>query len=295
LRRLIGAHIEVVVVPGRDVGYAMADAGQMEQVVMNLVVNARDAMAEGGTVKIETGCQAVQEARLHSQGQVPPGQYVTMSVQDTGSGIDAVTLARIFEPFFTTKDPGTGTGLGLSTVHGIVHQSGGYIAVESTLGRGTTFTIYLPRIADPMAVTSPPKDTPEELTRGTETVLLVEDEEEVRKLASEILQACGYTVVDTGDPLEALNIGEQRNGAIDLLVTDMVMPAMGGGELATRLETMSPGLRVLCMSGYADQIAVVTASHPKRACLPKPFTPHDLAKKVREVLRVALPAGATRQ
>jgi PAS domain S-box-containing protein len=287
LRRLIGEHIEFVVVPGRDVGHVMADVGQMEQVVMNLVVNARDAMSEGGTVKIETAGQAVLEARFHSQGQVPPGQYVTLSVQDTGSGIDSVTLAQIFEPFFTTKDAGTGTGLGLSTVHGIVHQSGGFIAVDSTLGRGTTFTIYLPRIAEPMAVTNAPKDTPQALMRGTETVLLVEDEEDVRKVGSEILQACGYTVLDTGDPLEALTIGERRNGAIDLLVTDMVMPGMGGEELATRLEAMSPGLHVLCVSGYADQIAVVTAGHPARACLRKPFTPYDLARKVREALTPA--------
>jgi PAS domain S-box-containing protein len=287
LRRLIGEHIEVVVVPGGALGHVMADAGQMEQVVMNLVVNARDAMAEGGMIKIETAGQAVQEPRLHSQGEVPPGQYVTLSVQDTGSGIDSVTLARIFEPFFTTKEPGKGTGLGLSTVHGIVHQSGGYIAVDSTLGRGTTFTIYLPRIAEPVAVTNAPKETSQDLMRGTETVLLVEDDEEVRRLGSEVLQACGYTVVETGDPLEALTIGERRNGAIDLLVTDMVMPGMGGAELATRLEAMSPGLHVLCVSGYAEQIAAIAATQPARACLPKPFTPHDLAKKVREALTPA--------
>jgi CheY-like chemotaxis protein len=219
---------------------------------------------------------------------VPPGQYVTLSVQDTGSGIDSVTLARIFEPFFTTKDPGKGTGLGLSTVHGIVHQSGGYVAVDSLLGRGTTLTVYLPRIMDPVAVTNAPKDTRHDLLRGTETVLLVEDDEDVRRLGSEVLQSCGYTVLETGDPLEALTIGERRNGAIDLLVTDMVLPAMGGAELATRLETLSPGLRVLCMSGYADQIAAVAANQPARAVLSKPFTPHDLAKKVREALTGAL-------
>jgi PAS domain S-box-containing protein len=284
LRRLIGEQIEVVVVPGRDVGHVMADAGQMEQVVMNLVVNARDAMPEGGMVKIETGCQAVQGDRLHSQGQVPPGQYITLTVQDTGTGMDPATLARMFDPFFTTKDPGAGTGLGLSTVHGIVHQSGGYIAVDSTLGRGTTFTIYLPRIAEPAAVTDASKDTPQALMRGTETVLLVEDQEDVRKVSSEILHACGYTVLETGDPLEALTMGERPNGAIDLLVTDMVMPGMGGAELATRLETESPELRVLCVSGYADQVAVAADHQPPRAFLLKPFTPDDLAKKVHETL-----------
>jgi PAS domain S-box-containing protein len=287
LRRLIGEQIEVVVVPGRDVGHVMADAGQMEQVIMNLVVNARDAMPEGGMVKIETGCQAVQGDRLHSQGQVPPGQYITLTVQDTGTGMDPATLARMFDPFFTTKDPGAGTGLGLSTVHGIVHQSGGYIAVDSTLGRGTTFTIYLPRIEEPVAVTDASKDTPQALMRGTETILLVEDEEDVRKVSSEILHACGYRVLETGDPLEALTIGERPNGAIDLLVTDMVMPGMGGAELATRLETESPELRVLCMSGYADQVAVATDHQPPRAFLLKPFTPYDLAKKVHDTLRHA--------
>ena len=284
LRRLIGEHIEVVVVPGRDVGHVMADAGQIEQVVMNLVVNARDAMAEGGMVRIETGSQAVQEARLHSQGQVPPGQYVTLTVQDTGSGMDSATLARIFEPFFTTKSPGIGTGLGLATVHGIVHQSGGYVAVESALGRGTTFTIYLPRIAESVGVTSGPKEPAHDLIRGTETVLLVEDDEDVRKLGSEILQRSGYTVVETGDPLDALTIAERTKGAIDLLVTDMVMPGMGGGELAKHLGTLRPELRVLYMSGYSDQIPAVVAQQPAPAFLPKPFTPHELTKKVREAL-----------
>jgi two-component system cell cycle sensor histidine kinase/response regulator CckA len=235
-------------------------------------------------LKIETACQAVQEPRLHSQGHVPPGQYATLTVQDTGTGMDALTLARVFEPFFTTKEPGKGTGLGLSTVHGIVHQSGGYIAVDSTLERGTAFTIYLPRIVEPVAVTNAPTDTPQDLMRGTETVLLVEDEEEVRQLGSEILAACGYTVLETGDPLEALVIGDRRSGAIDLLVTDMVMPGMGGAELAMRLEAMRPGLQVLCMSGYADQTAAVAANQPRRMFLPKPFTPRDLAQKVREAL-----------
>jgi CheY-like chemotaxis protein len=208
-----------------------------------------------------------------------------VSVQDSGTGIYAPTLARIFEPFFTTKEPGKGTGLGLSTVHGIVHQSGGYIGVDSVVGRGTTFTIYLPRIAAPVPVTDAPEGAPEEMMRGTETVLVVEDEEDVRRLSSEILKTCGYTVLETGDPLEALTIGEQRNGAIDLLLTDMVMPGMRGSELAERLKATNPRLRVLCMSGYADEmIAAATAGEPTRSFLPKPFTPHDLAKTVRQAL-----------
>jgi PAS domain S-box-containing protein len=285
LRRLIGEHIELVIVPGSDLGHVMADPGHVEQVVMNLLVNARDAMSDGGMVKIETARRDVPPVVDHPQGQVPPGRYVTMSVQDTGSGMDAVTLARIFEPFFTTKEPGRGTGLGLSTVHGIVHQSGGHIGVDSTVGRGTTFTIYLPQMTGAVATAEAPSGSARDLMRGTETVLLVEDEEEVRQLAAEILKMCGYTVLETGDPLEALTIGERQTGPIDLLLTDMVMPAMRGSELAQRLGTMCPGMRVLYMSGYTDEmVTAASVSEPARAFLHKPFTPHDLARKVHEVL-----------
>ena len=285
LRRLIGEHIELVIVAGRDVGHVMADPGQVEQVIMNLVVNARDAMPDGGMVKIETAGRDLPEAARHAQGQVPPGPYVTLSVQDAGSGMDTATLARIFEPFFTTKEPGKGTGLGLSTVHGIVHQSGGYIGVDSAPGRGTTFTIYLPRIAAGAVITDAVPPAPSGAMRGTETVLLVEDEEEVRRLASEILKGCGYTVLETGDPLEALTMAERRSGAVDLLVTDMVMPAMGGSELAERLKITCRGMRVLYISGYTDEmITQAGTSGSGRAFLHKPFTPHDLTRKVREVL-----------
>jgi signal transduction histidine kinase/putative methionine-R-sulfoxide reductase with GAF domain len=285
LRRLIGEHIELVIVAGRDLGHVLADPGQVEQVIMNLVVNARDAMPDGGMVKIETAGRDLPEAARHAQGQVPPGPYVTLSVQDAGSGMDPATLARIFEPFFTTKEPGKGTGLGLSTVHGIVHQSGGYIGVDSAPGRGTTFTIYLPRIAAGAAIPDAAPPTPSGATRGTETVLLVEDEEEVRRLASEILKGCGYTVLETGDPLEALTLAERRSGAVDLLVTDMVMPAMGGSELAERLKITCRGMRVLYISGYTDElITQAGTSGSGRAFLHKPFTPHDLTRKVREVL-----------
>ena len=285
LRRLIGEHIELVIVAGRDVGHVLADPGQVEQVIMNLVVNARDAMPDGGMVKIETAGRDLPEAARHAQGHVPPGQYVTLSVQDAGSGMDTATLARIFEPFFTTKEPGKGTGLGLSTVHGIVHQSGGYIGVDSAPGRGTTFTIYLPRIAAGAASPDAAPPAPSGATRGTETVLLVEDEEEVRRLASEILKGCGYTVLETGDPLEALTMAERRSGGVDLLVTDMVMPAMGGSELAERLKITCRGMRVLYISGYTDEmITPAGTSGSGRAFLHKPFTPHDLTRKVREVL-----------
>jgi signal transduction histidine kinase/CheY-like chemotaxis protein len=285
LRRLIGEDIELVIVAARDLGHVMADPGQVEQVIMNLVVNARDAMPDGGMVKIETAARDLQEAAGHTQGDVPPGQYVTLSVQDAGGGMDTETLGRIFEPFFTTKEPGKGTGLGLSTVQGIVHQSGGHVGVDSAPGRGTTFTIYLPRIAAAEAVTDAPTRRPQDLTRGTETVLLVEDEEEVRRLASEILKGCGYTVLETGDPLEALTMAERRRGAVDLLVTDMVMPAMGGSELAERLMAACRGMRVLYISGYtSEMITQAGASETGRAFLQKPFTPDDLTRKVREVL-----------
>src|SRR5229473_3465860 len=237
LTRLIGEHIEIVIVAADGAAQVMADPGQMEQVIVNLVVNARDAMPDGGTLTIETSDRVVPEGGVRAHDRpVPTGAYVTLSIRDTGSGMDAATLARIFEPFFTTKEPGRGTGLGLSTVHGIVHQSGGYIGVDSAPGRGTTFTIYLPRIAAGAASPDAAPPAPSGATRGTETVLLVEDEEEVRRLASEILKGCGYTVLETGDPLEALTMAERRSGAVDLLVTDMVMPAMGGSELAERLK-----------------------------------------------------------
>jgi len=285
LRRLIGEHIELVIIPGGNLGHVMADPGHVEQVIMNLIVNARDAMPDGGMVKIETASRALQDMAHHAQGEVPPGRYVTLSVQDTGCGMDPVTLARIFEPFFTTKEPGKGTGLGLSTVHGIVHQSGGHIGVDSTVGRGTTFTIYLPQITGAVAVSEARPGEPREMARGTETVLLVEDDEEVRRLASEILKACGYNVLEAGDPLEALTIAERRAGAIDLLLTDMVMPAMRGSELAQRLGALCPTLRVLYMSGYTDEmITAASANGPARAFLHKPFTPDDLARKIREVL-----------
>jgi signal transduction histidine kinase/HAMP domain-containing protein len=283
LRRLIGEDIEVVVVPGRDAGHVMADPGQIEQVIMNLVVNARDAIPGGGMVKIETATRTLRDASLHAHGQVPPGQYTVLSVQDTGSGIDPATLSKIFEPFFTTKEPGKGTGLGLSTVHGIVHQSDGYLAVDSTVGHGTTFTIYLPRIKDPVTAPEAPKGPSEDLLPGTATVLLVEDDAEVRALATEVLRTAGYTVLETGDPLEAILIGERPGTKIDLLLTDMILPAMRGPELAERFEAAHPGVRILYMSGYSDEIMAAATRYPTRVLLQKPFTPFELTQKVREV------------
>ena len=287
LTRLIGEHIEIVIVAADGAAQVMADPGQMEQVIVNLVVNARDAMSDGGTLTIETSDRLVPDGGLRAHDRpVPPGSYVTLSIRDTGSGMDAATLARIFEPFFTTKEPGRGTGLGLSTVHGIVHQSGGYLAVESVVGRGTAFTIYLPRLLAPISVSVAGQDLVPDLLGGSETVLLVEDDDELRRLTSEILQASGYTVLEAGDPLEALTLCDRRDGKpIDLLLTDMVMPAMRGPELAATLSETRPGLTVLFMSGYADEsVTSPQAGGPGRAFLEKPFTPHDLTRAVREAL-----------
>jgi CheY-like chemotaxis protein len=264
----------------------MADPGQIEQVIVNLVVNARDAMPDGGTLTIDVSSREIPEDGLPAHGRrVPPGPYVALRIRDTGCGMDSATLTRIFEPFFTTKEPGKGTGLGLSTVHGIVHQSDGYLAVESAPGRGTTFTIYLPRLRESARAAESPKGSPHDLVGGAGTVLLVEDDEELRQLSSEILRASGYTVLETGDPLEALTISDRGDRAIDLLLTDMLMPAMRGPELAERLRAACPGLRVLFMSGYVDDRGgAPPAGEPARAFLPKPFTPHDLTTKVREIL-----------
>jgi signal transduction histidine kinase/CheY-like chemotaxis protein len=296
LTRLIGENVELLIVPGRGIGQVMADPGQLEQVVMNLLVNARDAMPEGGSVRIETGSCVLLDALEHAQGCIPPGQYVTLVVQDCGCGMDSKTLARIFEPFFTTKDATKGTGLGLSTVYGIVHQSGGFIGVDSKIGRGTTFTVYLRRTAVP---NEPEKAevSPVEATRGGETILLVEDEDEVRRLASEILKTLGYTVLDTGDPLEALVLGERHRDEISLLISDFMMPAMRGPALAAHLLLLNSELRVLYMSGYTDGVTGPNGAIETSRFLQKPFAPDIFARAVRDALdqpprrRVPAPAA----
>jgi signal transduction histidine kinase len=284
LKRLIGEHIEIVIVPGRRLGHVMADVGQMEQVIVNLVVNARDAMPEGGTITLEASSRTAPDSGLPAPDHhVPPGEYVTLSIRDTGCGMDPATQARIFEPFFTTKEPGKGTGLGLSTVYGIVHQSSGYLAVDSAVGRGTTFTIYLPCIPDQGGASPAAAGTRADLVGGSGTVLLVEDDADLRQLTSEILKAAGYAVVEAGDPLEALTVCDRRHEAIDLLLTDIVMPALRGPELAARLRSSYPALKVLFMSGYTADTGGAPAGEPA-AFLQKPFTPHDLTRAVREVL-----------
>ena len=292
LRRLIGEHIELIITPAVERGRVMADPGQLDQVIVNLVVNSRDAMPEGGMVRIAVDRLQVPDVIRHDQGHVPAGEYSTLTVQDSGCGLDQATLRRVFEPFFTTKEVGKGTGLGLSTVHGIVHQTGGHIGVDSTVGRGTTFTIYLPCIEEPAAEEAPDTVTP--LVRGSETLLLVEDEEEVRRLAADVLRKCGYTVLETGDPLEALLIAERHATDVHLLITDMVMPAMGGTALASEVMKSCPRLSLLYISGYADQmVAAQGMVDPPGAFLHKPFHPADLARVVRETLD-AIPTAPAR-
>jgi len=284
LRWLIGEDIDVIIRLSPGLGHIKADPGQLEQVLMNLAVNARDAMPHGGRLTIETANVALDEAYALTHLGVQAGHYVRLTVQDSGCGMDAETQAHIFEPFFTTKGPGKGTGLGLSTVYGIVTQSGGHIGVTSTHGQGTTLTIDLPRIQDPLtALTTnlPQTSTPQ----GTETVLLVEDEGAVRSVAREVLQMVGYTVLEAETGEEALQQAEQHSGAIHLLVTDVVMPGMSGRELAARLLVDYPTLEVLYLSGYTDEaIAHHGVLQAGIELLHKPFTPDALARRVREVL-----------
>ena len=283
-RRLIGEDIELITVPGQALGHVQADPAQLEQVILNLVVNARDAMPRGGRLILETANVELDETYARRHVGARPGSYVMLAVTDTGVGMDAATQSHLFEPFFTTKGPGQGTGLGLATVYGIVKQSGGSVWVYSELGRGTTVKVYLPRVPDAVSPRAPAPAAAEP-PRGRETVLLVEDDESVRNLAREILEARGYTVLEAGHGADALLRGEGHPGLIHLLVTDVVMPAMSGRELAERLTAVRPAMRVLYMSGYTDD-AIVNQGvlEPGMALLQKPFTPDALAWKVREVL-----------
>jgi PAS domain S-box-containing protein len=284
LRRLIGEHIRLVTALDRGLGCVKADQAQIEQVLMNLVLNARDAMPDGGTLTITTTNVELAPGLAQPLGDVPPGPYVTLVVADTGHGMDAETQAHIFEPFFTTKEQGQGTGLGLASVYGIVTQSGGAIAVHSAPGQGTTFTIYLPRVSGQPARLAPSEPAAEPV-KGTETVLLVEDEDSVRRLLGEALKSAGYRVLEAGNGDEALAISAGHEGPIHLLLTDVVMPGMSGRALADQLIPQRPSMKVLYMSGYTnDAIAHHGVLEPGMALLQKPFTPVTLMAKIREVL-----------
>jgi CheY-like chemotaxis protein/two-component sensor histidine kinase len=284
LRRVIGEDIELVTVLEPDLDPVKADRGQIEQVVLNLVINARDAMPRGGKLTIETSNVELDElySRLHPS--VIPGHYVMMIVSDNGVGMHPETMEKIFEPFFTTKEIGRGTGLGLSTVDGIVKQSGGDISVYSEPGIGTTFRIYLPRVEQILA-RRPAQAAPLEPPGGLETILLVEDEDAVRHLARDVLQKNGYTVLEARDGEEALRISETHSGPIRLILTDMVMPGINGQEVASRVVSQHPGTKVLYMSGYTDAIVDHGILNPGGAdLLSKPFTADSLNRKVRQML-----------
>ncbi|MDP3220468.1 MAG: PAS domain S-box protein [Deltaproteobacteria bacterium] len=290
LRRVVGEDIELVVVPAPSLGRVRVDPSSIEQVVMNLVVNARDAMPTGGRLVIATANVVLDEAYAGAHHGLRPGPYVRLTVTDTGAGMDEATQARIFEPFFTTKEKGKGTGLGLSTVFGIVQQGDGSIAVESEPGRGATFRVYLPRVDHDVDLRRLP--IAPGLRHGHETVLLVEDEDQVRAVARSILRRHGYEVIECSNAGEALIYCERHSGVIHLLLTDVVMPQMSGPELARRLTQARPGMRVLCMSGYTDDSVIrhgVLAA--ELAFIQKPLTPETLTQRVREVLDAPLPAA----
>ncbi len=284
LRRLIGEDIDLVSVRRPGLGRVKADPGQIEQVIMNLAVNARDAMPQGGKLTLETANVELDEVYARNHVAITPGSYVMLAVSDTGCGMDAETQARIFEPFFTTKELGKGTGLGLATVYGIVKQSGGYIWVYSEPGQGTTFKVYLPRLEEAVETAQPEREIVRP-ARGSETVLLVEDEENVRQLVRQTLEKNGYTVLEARAGAEATQLSAQHPGPIHLMLTDVVMPKMSGRELAERLALLRPGIKVLYMSGYTDNAIVHHGVlDPGTAFLQKPFTAADLGQKVREVL-----------
>jgi PAS domain S-box-containing protein len=284
LRRLIGEDIDLLLTPGPGAGHVNADPGQLEQVLLNLAVNARDAMPGGGTLGVETDNVRLEAGPPDRPDALPPGPYAVLRVIDTGVGMDAATQARIFEPFFTTKEKGKGTGLGLSMVHGVVRQHGGAIRVRSVPGGGTTFEIYLPQVEAPGQTSGTEETSPGPAT-GRETILLVEDEEDVRALAREVLERQGYTMLEAADGVQALQRYESEGDRIDLILTDVVMPRMSGRELVDRVQLTRPTMRVLYMSGYTeDAIVRHGVLESSMRLLSKPFRPIDLIQKVREVL-----------
>jgi len=283
LSPLIGENVELVTLLSPEASHTRADAGQLEQVIMNLVVNAKDAMPGGGRLTIQTQNLVVDDQHRRGQHFIRLGHYVMLSVSDTGMGMDRETQSRIFEPFFTTKEKGKGTGLGLSTVYGIVKQTGGYVMVQSEIGRGTTFHIYLPLVEE--AAEKHQVSVPDKASGGTETVLLVEDEESVRQLVRDTLSAKGYRVVEAENGEAGIAAAELHKGKIDLIITDVVMPGMGGRELVKQLTHTRPGIKVLYLSGYTEDAIVSDGSIEKgTAFLQKPFTLQNLSRKVREVL-----------
>jgi CheY-like chemotaxis protein len=285
LRRLIDENIELTMVPGKQIGRVKADSGYVGQVLMNLVVNARDAMLNGGKLTIATNNVTLDENYARTHTGAIPGDYVMLSVSDTGTGMTDAVKAHLFEPFFTTKPKGKGTGLGLATCRTIVQQSGGHIGVYSEVGKGTTFKIYFPRVEQPMDRSTKPGET-SPLPRGTETLLLVEDEPSVRHLTCRILESQGYNVLRANNGQDALHVTREHKGSpIRLVVTDVIMPLMGGKVMAEWLKTTYPDLKILFTSGYTDDaIAQHGVLETGVEFLSKPYTPAMLARKVREML-----------
>jgi two-component system cell cycle sensor histidine kinase/response regulator CckA len=284
LPRLIGEDIDLEISMSPDLGRVKADPSQMEQVVLNLGVNARDAMPHGGKLTIETADVEVDDAFARRHPPMVPGPYVLLAVSDTGVGMDPETQAHIFEPFFTTKEVGKGTGLGLATVYGVVKQSGGYVWVHSEKGRGTTFQVYLPRVLQ----TAEPLSTPaasDEAPSGSETILLAEDEKDVREIAREFLSLAGYKVLEARDGAAAMEIVRGYQGPIHLLITDMVMPKVGGRELAAQIAELRPEMKVIYMTGYTERSAASNGDSQKAVMLTKPFTRLALARTVSKVLK----------
>jgi signal transduction histidine kinase/FixJ family two-component response regulator len=294
LPRLIGEQIEYVFVPEPNLGTVKADPGQIEQVTLNLVVNSRDAMPHGGTITVRTGNVVVDEAHAQKHPPMTAGNYVLLSVTDTGEGMSSETKAHIFEPFFTTKEIGKGTGLGLATVYGVVKQSGGFVWVDTELGKGTTFEIYLPQVTETTSRIDL-EARPSAISRGSETVLVVEDETEVRELTCEFLRVTGYSVLDAPNGLAALELLARYSGTVHLVLSDVIMPRMGGAELAERLRTVRPDTKVLLMSGYSEYSN--TPNDPAFSRLPvlaKPFSRSSLIEKVKEALsRKSLESAGT--
>jgi CheY-like chemotaxis protein len=285
LTRLIGENIELRASLDPSLGLVFADPGQLEQVLMNLAVNARDAMPFGGLLIIESRNVVMDDEIARKYVSVRPGPHAILSVSDTGSGMDVAVLNRVFEPFFTTRDAGRGTGLGLSTVYGIVKQSDGYIVAYSEPGRGAAFKIYLPQVDRPLSAPDAIVDRTAAPPRGTELVLVVEDEQSVRDLARAVLEECGYVVLEARDGARALDVCRDHPDPIHLLLTDVVMPGMSGSLLADRARALRPKMKILFMSGYTDDAivhhGVLDEGTP---FLQKPFSPDALALRVREVI-----------
>jgi two-component system cell cycle sensor histidine kinase/response regulator CckA len=291
LRRLIGEDIQFATKLAPDLAAVMVDPGQIEQVLLNLCVNARDAMPVGGSLTIETRNVELDEGYSRTHDNVKPGHYCMMSVSDTGSGMDEATRKRIFEPFFTTKGPGKGTGLGLAVVFGVVNQSGGHIEVYTEAGYGTVFKLYFPQVSKPATAVNAPAPS-YLLPTGTETLLVAEDDDDVRALAKGILEQCGYTVLDAANGLQAMEVFAGHDGPIDMLISDVVMPHFSGRQLAEAIVRKQPNVKVLFLSGYTDDAVVRHGVlQAEFAFLQKPFTLIGLAMKVRQVLDQPHSAG----